>query len=166
MNRWHVIDGLIKSKGYKIGAEVGVKEGRFISHLLANNEQLNMFAIDPWEQQPEGNENYLEWDFDKIFNEYRTKVRPFGSRVIELRDYSYDAAKLIPDNTLDFVFIDAQHDYESCKRDIELFLPKVKSGGLMSGHDYEPNFPGVIKAVQESFNTFDTSDNAVWYKWI
>jgi len=166
MNRWHVIDSLIKNKGYKIGAEIGVKEGRFISHLLMHNNQLCMYAIDPWEPQPLGNETYTEWDFKKIFDDYRQKVNIFGPRVIELRNYSFDAAKLIPDNSLDFVFIDAQHDYDSCKKDIDLFLPKIKQGGLISGHDYEPNFPGVIKAVKESFKEFSTGNNAVWWKWI
>ena len=166
MNRWEVINSLIKDKDYKVGAEVGVKEGRFISFLLENNNKLNMYAIDPWEHQPNGNENYLEWDFNKIFNAYREKVKRYGSRVIELREYSYIAIETIPDKYLDFVFIDAQHDYDSCKRDINLFLPKVKLGGLISGHDYTNNFSGVIKAVDEIFNNVETGPNDVWYTWV
>ena len=52
---------------------------------------------------------------------------------------------------LDFVYIDASHDYESVKRDIELWKPKICAGGFIGGHDYSFHFMGVIKAVGEAF---------------
>jgi cephalosporin hydroxylase len=68
------------------------------------------------------------------------------------------------DNSLDFVFIDASHDYQSVKQDIEAWLPKVRSGGIIAGHDYEPNeFPGVVQAVNEAFNGRHTMEGrTVW----
>jgi predicted O-methyltransferase YrrM len=71
---------------------------------------------------------------------------------------------------LDFVFIDADHSYEGCKADIEAWFPKVKPGGLLSGHDYDnPDFPefGVKRAVDEFAarhgHSVELGDNLTWF---
>jgi len=122
-----------------------------------------MYAIDPWENQPSGNETYSGWNWSGIYGEYLSKTEPYKDRVIELMMYSHEAVDHVEDQSLDFVFIDAQHDYHSVKKDIELWAPKVKPGGLISGHDYDPKFPGVIQAVDESFNV-EVGRNFVWRK--
>ncbi len=160
--RWEAIEELLTNP--VMGAEIGVKEGRFVQHMLKTYPHLTMYTVDPWEAQPKGNETYLDWDMGGIYQAYRRKVKPYRDRVIEIREYSETAAAKVPDGSLDFVFIDAQHDYESVKRDIELWAPKVKKGGLLSGHDYEPNFPGVIQAVKEYCKP-ETTFNNVWYLW-
>jgi predicted O-methyltransferase YrrM len=66
------------------------------------------------------------------------------------------ALRLFPDEHFDFVFIDAAHDYASVVADIRGWLPKVKHGGILAGHDYvkgvdgERTFPGVVQAVEEN----------------
>ena len=67
---------------------------------------------------------------------------------------SIEASKLYEDNSLDFVFIDASHEYEDVKADILSWLPKVKIGGILAGHDYN-TFEGVNRAVDEIFNIND-----------
>ena len=65
---------------------------------------------------------------------------------------SVQAAKLIPDGSLDFVFLDADHSYPGISSDIALWGPKIKKGGVLCGHDYDhPSFPdwGVKRAVDE-----------------
>jgi len=160
--RWTQIEEWLKGEQLLAGAEIGVKEGRFIAHMLSKFPSLVMYAIDPWETQPEGNETYEGWDFNSIYNEYRDKVSQFKDRVIELREYSETAADKIPDKSLDFVFIDAQHDYDSVKEDIALWLPKVIPGGLLCGHDYEPKFPGVVNAVDDMLGKTMIGRNATW----
>ena len=66
---------------------------------------------------------------------------------------SGEASTRYENASLDFVFIDADHSYEAVKRDIAAWLPKVKSGGVIAGHDYchWPGF-GVIEAVTEAFD--------------
>lgn len=163
--RWSAVEKLLAGRKPKLGAEIGVKEGRFISYLLERHPQLTMYAVDPWEPQPGSNEDYLQWDFNRIYESYKTATSRFTDRVIEIREYSETAASKVRDESLDFVFIDAQHDYESVKRDIELWTPKVKSGGLISGHDHDSKFPGVVAAVGEAFDDVILTTNAVWAKW-
>ncbi len=167
--RWEVINNWLIQKNFTplIGAEIGVKEGRFISHLLANNKHLNMYAIDPWEPQKGGNESYQQWDFKDIYSQYLNNTKDFRKRINEMIEYSADAAKLIGDKSLDFCFIDAQHDYDSVINDISLWLPKVRNGGLLCGHDYNKDkFPGCVKAVDSMFNRVELGENDVWGVWL
>lgn len=61
-----------------------------------------------------------------------------------------DRAKTYPDASLDLVFVDALHTYEDTHQIIAAYLPKVRPGGTLAGHDYEPaKFPGVVRAVDE-----------------
>jgi SAM-dependent methyltransferase len=65
---------------------------------------------------------------------------------------SLPVAETFPDKSLDLVFIDACHEYEPVLADIRAWLPKVKPGGMLAGHDYSfEMFPGVVKAVQQVF---------------
>jgi hypothetical protein len=66
-----------------------------------------------------------------------------------LRYPSTIASNLIPDESLDFVFIDAIHLYEHVVSDYNAWLPKIREGGMISGDDYSDRFPGVVKAVDE-----------------
>lgn len=65
---------------------------------------------------------------------------------------SLEAAQEFNDESLDFVYIDADHSYKSVVEDIQAWKQKVKRGGILSGHDYDSHFtPDVVKAVEEFF---------------
>jgi len=130
--------------------------------------------VDPWEMY----DNYKsdkKWDKMKdndngltIYNEFKQKLKPFKNKAVILKMFSTEAVKYIPDNSLDFIFIDANHIYEYVKQDIIDYIPKVKIGGLIGGHDYNPKrFKGVVNAVHELFNDDDImiKDNATWWVW-
>jgi Methyltransferase domain len=69
---------------------------------------------------------------------------------------SAEASRLVPDATLDFVYIDAVHTFRHVCRDIDLWLPKVRAGGLIGGHDYSAeDWPGVVKAVNSKLGSPD-----------
>lgn len=55
------------------------------------------------------------------------------------------------DGSVDMLFVDGRHDYHHVKKDLELWAPKVKAGGVISGHDFHPDWPGVVRAVEEHF---------------
>jgi hypothetical protein len=144
-----------------VGAEIGVFCGEMSRKLLGLRPDLTLYMIDSWAPaDPTG--HYAEsGDYhadksqahhDGCARRAAENVAFAGDRAIILRNSSVDAAAQIPDGTLDFVFIDADHSYEGCRADIDAWMPKLKPGGLLSGHDYSnPNFPGfgVNRAVEE-----------------
>lgn len=73
---------------------------------------------------------------------------------------SVAASRIVPDRSLDFIFIDAEHDYQSVKQDIAAWEPKLKPGGWMAGHDYD--LQGVRRAVNERFTTQRRLDTSIW----
>lgn len=141
-------------------AEVGVFVAELSKRLLANRPDLSLYMVDSWSGKP--SEDYVDsGDFHADLPQYKqdefcdiaTAMTSFAQeRAIILRQPSIEAAQAIPDASLDLVFIDANHSYEGCKSDLEAWFPKVKPGGIVSGHDYEnsyhPNW-GVKRAVDE-----------------
>ena len=85
-----------------------------------------------------------------------------------IKGRSTEIVKKYDDNSLDFVFIDADHKYESVRADILAWMPKVKKGGILAGHDYIDCHNGVIKSVDETLSGFEIiecSTNKCWL-WI
>jgi hypothetical protein len=119
------------------GAEVGVESGWF-SRCILEKWPGNLYMIDPWKHLDDyvSDLNSSNEDMEKRFQSALDNVREFSSRCNIMRMTSSEAAEIIDDESLDFVFIDANHDYEHCKQDLEIWYPKVKKGGLFSGHDY------------------------------
>jgi hypothetical protein len=74
----------------------------------------------------------------------------YGDRIQLIIADSLTAARLFGDASVDWVHLDARHDYASVKADIQAWLPKVKRGGWLSGDDYDEfKWPEVVKAVAE-----------------
>ena len=88
-------------------------------------------------------------DIEKRFDEV---VKKYPTRIAKVKQSTHDAYQRFKNNTLDFVYIDALHTREAVKKDLELWLPKIKVNGFVGGHDYNPTqFPGVVQAVNEFF---------------
>ena len=83
-----------------------------------------------------------------LFNHFVDNMKPVEGYYNAVKNYSIEAAKLYENESLDFVFIDAAHDYENVKADIIAWLPKVKQGGWIGGHDYTWS-EGVRQACRE-----------------
>jgi hypothetical protein len=80
-----------------------------------------------------------------------------------IRGNGIDACMQFADNSCDVVFIDMEHTYDAVKKDISSWFPKVKFGGYIAGHDYVSDWPGVIEAVNESFDKNDIkATNSCW----
>jgi len=155
LRRWEVLAGLAQQMSAKTFVEVGCKEGRTTGFMLANLPELYAIAIDPWEPIPNAAEDYKDWDFEAIkrtFDENlgENEVRCTFFRMTSL-EVAADYARNNPPVQSDIVFIDAGHDYESCLADIKAWWPLVREGGYLCGHDYQHKFPGVMRAVAESF---------------
>lgn len=137
---------LIEKNNFKTIAEVGVKFGRTTFFLLDSVHDLVIHAVD--------------LDISRFYNkEVKSKYK---DRLIPIKGYSYDVADQLPNNSMDLIFIDADHSYESVKKDIVAYTPKLKDNGILSGHDID--YPGVNKAVRELIKDFDVGPNNVWIK--
>jgi len=115
-----------------LGVEVGVQNGLFSLEILKHWKGY-LRCVDIWENE----------------EQYWTAITNLGKDRC-MKGRSVEVAKSFADESLDFVFIDADHTYEAVKADLEAWFPKVRKGGIVSGHDYVEyqNF-GVIKAVDE-----------------
>lgn len=175
--RWDVIATFMEQQGYKTLVEVGCKEGRTTGHILKTVPDSRVIAIDPWCSMPDqqgvtGGETYEEWDFSAIEKQFWENVGEHRDRCTMLRQTSAEAATFerfydthAKPLTLDAVFIDAAHDYENVKKDIALWWPKVRPGGMLIGHDFNHKWPGVERAVAEVFNLMavGVAPDSVWF---
>jgi hypothetical protein len=99
-------------------------------------------------------------------------LRPYGPRSKILRLPSVEAAKLFDFEELDFVYIDAAHSYQSCMNDIVSWYPKVRTGGILAGHDYQNDNFGVKRAVDEFVAGHSIDLNVIvdgspsWWFWV
>jgi len=133
--------------------------------------------VDPWEECQDGSSykttvdhinNMTQDEHDEAMRQAMNNVHLFSGQYKVLRMTSEEASRQFADESLDFVFIDADHSYEGCSSDISLWYPKLKDGGLLSGHDYrdERNY-GVIQAVHEFSKahgkSFRTGENYTWF---
>jgi predicted O-methyltransferase YrrM len=145
------IDSLVKIHKWKTGAELGVREGNFTYYLLKYNPDLNMIAIDLWDEHEDVKGSF---NHSNNYKEAMEKFINYPDRVRVLRLLTTEAYKQFPDKYFDFIFIDASHDYNSCKLDIQNWYHKIKDNGFITGHDYHPKF-GVKKVVDEVCNKFE-----------
>jgi hypothetical protein len=160
-------------KGPVKGAEIGVFTGALSATLLGRPD-LSLIMVDSWAAN---GEDYIgdSGDFhagltqeaqDGYFDLTRRHTEFAGSRAEVIRKSSREAANDVPDCSLDFVFIDADHSYSGCMADIAAWKPKLKPGGLLSGHDYDnPDFEkfGVKRAVDELGLETELGDNLTWF---
>ncbi len=132
-----------------IVCEIGVRMGLNFERMIKHNPKLAV-AVDCWldDGTPSRNDSCnSQAELDEQYNYFQTLVadKPF---VKIYRDYSYNTVREFPDEYFDFVFIDADHTYEGCKRDILDWYPKIKRGGVLCGHDYvhrrAPTSKGII----------------------
>lgn len=168
--REKVIERFCKEYGWTKGAELGVWKGRTFKHLLTTVTNLHLIGVDLYAPQPDNygpekwlpGENGHTWNHDHHYNDVYKFCQTVGGRGTILRMKSNDAVKLIEDESLDFVFIDADHSYEGCNDDIKNWTPKVKKGGYVMGHDIF--WEGVNKAIRENFgDDFNEEEDKVWW---
>lgn len=139
-------NGLREMVGYislppgAVGVEVGSFRGESAMIIAESGKFSRLTCVDIWQGVPPGTEQ----DFDQ-----RTAGHPV---IRKLRLPSVEAAKQFEDRSLDFVYIDARHDYKNVLADIRAWHPKVKIGGWITGHDYFWRFPGVLRAVYETLH--------------
>lgn len=135
--------------GFKKGAEIGVAEANYSVVLLDNIPGLTLHLIDPWEpyvgNRRGGGQTKQHGNFEITQN--KLKNYP-NNEIIIHRKKSIDAAREVEDGSLDFVYIDGNHDFDYVMEDLIHWGRKVREGGIIAGHDYYHfTDSGVVEAV-------------------
>lgn len=167
-----------------VGVEVGIWRGQNAAYLLDTFPELYLFMVDPYyalgydrdklsgSYTPNGLDRYREWPIREACTEQGIptmvaarrsmkcelsmleRIAPYRERATTVRMSSHVAARYFNDRCFDFIFIDACHEYTNIKADLNAWYPKLKDGGLFSGHDYDSKWDrkghyGVKRAVDE-----------------
>ena len=118
------------------GCEIGCGWGHNSYNIMMNLPMEKLYMVDPYKTYKDHDVGHGQEFHDNMFNETKRYMVPFGNKVVFIRKMSEDGAADIPDDSLDFIYIDGNHWYDYVKKDIELFYPKIKSGGVIGGHDF------------------------------
>lgn len=176
--RWNALTRRLPHDRDIIGAEIGVWEGKMSEQLLTLNPRLFLLLVDRWCVPPVG-DSYFEGSkmmsrqpqevFDHAFKIALSRVEPYADRVKVYKMTSIQAAAYVGDESLDFVFIDGDHSYKGVTADLVAWTPKVKPGGIISGHDFDNagTLGDVRGAVQDFFGTLagvEVDVNKTWFR--
>lgn len=150
-----------------VGAEIGVAGGANAKAILNNLDIKRLYLIDQYLPY-RGIKHHGVWAAEnnpqKIKDDAIKNLEPYGDKVIwifKLSEYAHEDIN----EELDFVYIDANHRYEYVKKDIELYMPKIKNDGIIGGHDFSHE-GGVTKAVKELFGNDFMYSGWDWWKVI
>lgn len=144
MNHRDTMFELARANKWQRGIEIGLGHGRLLERFLSLG--IDMIGVD------------LGLRPDRL-----ARLRSMESNSCRLLiEPSAKAHRHVENGWADFIFIDAAHSYDAVKSDIAAWLPKLRVGGWFGGHDYHEAFPGVIRAVDESFPHVDILDGWIW----
>ena len=127
---------LSKLSSNQIGVEIGTFKGDFSKEILENTS-LKLYMVDVWRPLGDEYEDASNHTLHQTaYADTMDNIKGYEDRAVMIRSNSKQAVELFNDESLDFVFIDANHAYDFVKEDIKLWYPKVKKGGIFAGHDY------------------------------
>lgn len=142
------------------GVEIGVQAGRFSEHLLRHSHLNRLFSVDPWMHWDAGypdRANVSQAQQDARYLETILRCAHFRTRSVVMRMTSAQASAHFAPESLDFVYIDANHSFEATTEDLEHWWPKVKRAGLIAGDDFIDGRVGDaefgVRSAVESFAT-------------
>ncbi|MEE8168973.1 MAG: glycosyltransferase, partial [Phycisphaerae bacterium] len=162
-------DKIARKEGFKRFVELGCWKGHSLRYLARRLRErggsFELYGVDLWEAAylREHDPDSCD-DPDTLYKIYSTNLTEARVRdlVTDIRACSWESADQFENGSVDFVYIDADHAYESVVKDIRAWLPKVRRGGVISGHDYF-TYPSVRRAVDEAFGIAVQATPPVWY---
>jgi hypothetical protein len=134
---------LCNELGILQAVEVGTDQGEFAHAFLSRWRGRTLYCIDPYDAYP--------GMYDRAADRYLAACRlsGFHGRCRFVSEPSPRVAAKFEGLGVGLVYIDARHDYESVKLDIEAWASILIPGGILAGHDFDDHNPGVMRAVKE-----------------
>jgi len=152
---------LIEKNEWTRGAEIGVCKGKFTAYVVKRTG-IHMIAVDLWANSDQIDPEYNTYTHEKNYQTFINHLGQYRDRVTIYQMLSWEAANLVEDWSLDFVFIDASHDFESVWKDIIAWKRKAKY--LIAGHDYDRK--GVSQAVNALLKPITLGMDNSWYYYV
>lgn len=121
---------------FKAGAEIGTERGYFAETICRNNPDVQLYCIDPYRAYKGYREHKSQRKLDGFYAEAQKRLSEYQYRVDFVRRLSIEAASSLYDESLDFIYIDGNHSLLHVVQDLCYWVPKVRSGGIVAGHDY------------------------------
>lgn len=124
--------------GFKVGVEIGTERGEYAEILLKANPNLVLHCVDPWLVYRGYRDHTRQEKLNSFYEITKQRLGEYEEqkRVYYWKMFSMDAVKEFKDDSLDFVYIDANHDFAHVTEDIYYWSKKVRKGGIIAGHDY------------------------------
>lgn len=119
---------------FKAGAEIGVEQGKYTEVLCRANPQARIFGVDAWRAYKGYREHVSQDKLDGFYRAAMARLEPYNCKLMQR--FSMDAVRDFKNGELDFVYIDANHDFQQVVNDLVEWSKKVRPGGIISGHDY------------------------------
>lgn len=139
--------------GNQVGVEIGVRGGEFSLMVISKCPYIKLFGIDPYTRVKGYRDITRSETFDRYEKEAHQKLDPFNNYHF-VRKLSLEAVNDFEDESLDFVYIDANHGYDYVMEDIMAWIKKVRKGGIVCGDDYLRRKNSQFYAVVEAVNDF------------
>lgn len=170
---WESIDGWFNFQGIygsqvalandgahfvEVGAWLGKSTSFMAVEIINSDKKIQFDVVDTWKGSTE---HWNHPDIKKhgtILHKFNENTRSVRHIINPIQKPSVEASKLYKDKSLDFVFIDAAHDFKNVKNDILAWFPKIKINGTLAGHDI--HFNGVRRAVNEVLKEYDVYRNS------
>lgn len=186
-----LVGQMLQQLGFQTGVELGVQRGHYAKAILdAWPKCQKYYLVDAWEHQKNYSDiaNVAQEEHNAFLTEAKQVLSNYAEKTVFIRKFTKDAVQDVP-NDVDFVYVDARHDYCGVEEDILLYWPKVRPGGVMAGHDYltAPEVPpgqdwslcmdgtkkiGAVKGAVDNFamknnlQVFVTYQDPPWSTWI
>lgn len=147
---------LMGELGYKVGAEIGVYRGAYSERLCLSIPGLKIKCVDPWLSFRKNSQQGMNSRYARTCK----RMSRYDAEII--RKPSMEFIREVQNRSLDFVYIDEMHEFDPVMVDLILWSGKVRSGGMIAGHDYSPAawYNGVMAAVNAYTKAHDIAN---WY---
>jgi predicted O-methyltransferase YrrM len=138
------------SRFVEVGTWKGMSACFMAVEIINSGKNIQFDCVDTWE--------FFDWfvdinksAYENLYETFLKNIEPVKNNIKIIRMISWEGASNYENESIDFAFIDAGHDYNSIKKDLISWLPKIKKGGVIAGHDYyhKPIFDAVHEVIGE-----------------